>query len=598
MKPKLRLPDRLERFHRWYQVPETLAVILGLLSLALELGIEQGTLLAPSWFLVSNIVLLAFLVVRVPVTFALSSTWRSGFIRCGSSFVLYLLAAFGFLISLLLPDPAQSALILLRSTLFLSCLFFIFRLLQTIQRLAISPFMILALSYSLLILIGAGLLMLPRASVASLQLDFIDALFMSASASCVTGLTLFDIGKDFTLFGQLVILSLIQIGGLGIMTFAAFVATAFGSGMSIRDRVAMGKVLNYDTIGKIGRLIVWILALTLICELLGAFLLYGNWRDANGSPLMASDQVYYSIFYSISAFCNAGFSLHSDSLVRYQGEWPLMLPMSLLILVGGLGFAVIMDLIRYKPWHHPLARRLPWFGKRLRGYPLPRLSLQTKLVLSMTTLLMLGGSGLFWLLESNNTLADKSIQEQIFGSFFQGGVTPRTAGFNSLDFSSMLPSTQYVTVLLMVIGASPGSTGGGLKTTSIALLLLALYNTFRGRPIEVFKRRIHESQIRQVLVMLVVALIMINGAVFLLSLSEENILKQHLGFEHLVFEVVSAFATVGLSTGITTDFSNFGKIVLAICMFAGRIGPMTLVMAIGKSSSEGFDYPRESVMLG
>ncbi|MCA8938935.1 MAG: TrkH family potassium uptake protein, partial [Planctomycetes bacterium] len=226
--------------------------------------------------------------------------------------------------------------------------------------------------------------------------------------------------------------------------------------------------------------------------------------------------------------------------------------------------------------------------------------LQTKLVLITTLALIFFGTAMFWLLEVDNlnTLFGLGVDKQVMGSFFQGGVTPRTAGFNTLDYSKMSPSTQHLTMLLMFIGASPGSAAGGLKTTAVAILVLSLLNTMRGRPMEAFKRRIRDDQVRRVLVMLVIGLIVVNGAIFVLSVSEQTILAKERGYQQLSFEVVSAFATTGLSTGVTSDFSDFGKFVLAFCMFLGRVGPVTLVLSIGRKTRASFDYPHETVMLG
>ena len=595
----LQLPYKLETFNRYYFWPETLAAIAAFAMLAFEMGFEQGSFVEHHYFTVVEVALLIVLFIRVPVTYLFSSTMRTGFQRCGPESIWSVLCALGIAASLFDTSGAVLAGVDRGALLGVAVLRGVHALL-TAQKTSISPIMLMAIVYSLLILIGAGLLMLPRATNEGVDVDFVNALFMSTSASCITGLSLYDVGEQFTRFGQIILLCLFQIGGLGIMTLAAFITIASGAGMTIRDRVAMGEVLNVEVVGTIGKLILWILGMTLAIEIAGVIFLYGNFVDNAGVALAPGEQLYYSIFHSVSAFCQAGFSLHTDSFVRYQGSIPVMLPMGMMIIIGGMGFTVVLDLFRYKPWRHPLVRRLPLIGKKFRHMPLPRLELQTKLVLWMTLGLTIFGSVVFWLLEHNNpeTLAGLGTQNQVVGSFFQGGVTPRSSGFNTLDFSEMRVSTQFITILLMLIGASPGSTGGGIKTTSLAILLLALWKTFRGRPVEVFKRRISDEQVKRVLVMLVIALIVINSVVFVLTLTEEEVLAMENGFVTLTFEIISAFATVGLSMGATAKLTAVGKIILSLCMLAGRIGPLALVLAIGGDRPNKFDYPHESVMLG
>ena len=474
----------------------------------------------------------------------------------------------------------------------------VLRLFSFLTRAVRSPLAAFTGSFVGIILFGTGLLLLPGATEDGVNMRFIDALFMSTSATCVTGLVTNDIGTEFTRFGQLVILTLIQIGGLGIMTFAAFFSLVFGRGHGVRDAAAVGEMLNVDFVGRVGRMIGWILGVTIVSESLGTFALYGHWVDNAGATLPAGEQLYYSAFHSISAFCNAGFSLYGDSMVRYQGNWPVVMSISSLVIVGGLGFMVVLDLLTYRIWAHPMARRISLLRRHVKNQQLPRLSLQTKMVLVATAVLLLVGMIGFWGLEAGNSLKDRSIGDSILISVFQG-MTPRTAGFNSVDFTALHPATLYFTILLMVIGASPGSTGGGLKTTTIVVMVLAVVATLRGRSTEAFKRRIPDSLIRKSLVMLVLALAFINTATLGLMLSESHgAAGGAFGFEKVTFEVVSAFCTVGLSTGITAELTALGKVIIILCMFVGRVGPLTLVLAIGRRNARRFEYPDETVMIG
>lgn len=458
------------------------------------------------------------------------------------------------------------------------------------------PLQIFAGSFVAIILTGAGLLMLPGAR--TVDLSIVDAIFMATSATCVTGLTTINVSTDLTPFGQGVILILIQIGGLGIMSFASFFSLFFGSGMGVRDQAAMGEVLNVDFAGKVGRTVGWIFGVTFIVEAFGAYSLYGHWIDGAGNALPAGDQLYYSVFHSISAFCNAGFSLYSDSMVQFAGNWPVVLSISSLVIVGGLGFTVILDVLTYRPWAHRSLRRIKPVRKRLKNLSLPRLSLQSKFVLVATFVLMLTGTFGFWILESNNTLQGMSLSEQFAASIFQG-MTPRTAGFNSVNFSELKPATNFFIILQMVVGASPGSTGGGLKTTTFIVMGLAVLATLRGRNTEAFNRKLPDLLIRKALVMLVLALIFINFATLALMLTESTgAAGGKYGFEQITFEVVSAFCTVGLTTGITSELTGAGKFIIVACMFIGRVGPLTLVLAIGTRKTKAFEYPDEQVMIG
>ncbi|MCC7507925.1 MAG: Trk family potassium uptake protein [Planctomycetes bacterium] len=472
------------------------------------------------------------------------------------------------------------------------------RVLSFVTRLVQSPLHVFLGSFAGLILVGAGLLMLPGAHAPGQEVTFLDAVFTATSATCVTGLSVLDTGTAWTRFGQLVIITLVQMGGLGIMTFAAFFGLAFGRGMGVKGAAAVGEVMNLDLIGRVGRVTVWILGTTLVCEGLGVFLLYGHWVDAAGNALPVGEQLYYSMFHSISAFCNAGFSLYSDSMVRYVGHWPMVLSISWLVIMGGLGFTAIMEVTTFRFWAHPWARRVSFIKRRVKGQPIPRLSLQSKIILSMTVMLLLVGTVGMLVLEWNYTLKSLDWDDKLAAALFQS-MAARTAGFNSVDTPSTSTATQFWTILLMIVGGSPGSVAGGIKTTTFFVMILSVAATFSGRPTEAFRRRIPESLIRKSLVMLVLAMVFICTATLALCVTEvDHMAGEYYGFEHVLFEAASAFCTVGLSSGMSSELTPAGRIIIIACMYTGRIGPLTLVLAIGRKAQRKFEYPEENIMIG
>ncbi len=469
---------------------------------------------------------------------------------------------------------------------------------HVVSRLANNPLQIFMASFVGLILLGAGLLMLPGATVAEGSPDFVDALFMSTSATCVTGLSTMDLGTQFKPFGQLVILALIQFGGLGIMSFAAFFSVMFGSGGGIKDSAALGEMMSVNLAGRVGRTGAWIVGSTLAFEIAGTALLFGHWKGPDGY-LPADQQLYYSAFHSVSAFCNAGFGLHQDSLVRYAGDWPLVLSVGSLIVLGGIGFPVIVDVCSFRFWATPGIRQLPLFRRYVSKQAMPRLNLQTKMVLLTSALLLVLGTVAFWAMEREHSLAGMSLSTQFAASLFHS-ISPRTAGFNTVDLTQCQPATSFFTIMFMLIGGSPGSTAGGIKTTTFVVLLLAVLAMLRARSPELFRRRIADEVTLKSLVMLVLALAFISMAAFGLLLTEHDTVMA--GSSHgaldLLFEAVSAFCTVGLSLGATSKLTAAGKLIIIGCMFLGRIGPLTLVLAIGRRKSQRFAYPTESVMIG
>ena len=454
------------------------------------------------------------------------------------------------------------------------------------------PVHILVGGFAAVILVGTLLLYSPRATPGEGRASFVDALFTATSATCVTGLTVQDTGTYFTPFGQGVILLLIQIGGLGLMTFTAFFAIVLGVGMNAKDRMVMQDVLNERTMGSVGRMVMVVLLLTFAIEAIGAALLYSLW---NG-PMTTSGRLYTSVFHSVSAFCNAGFSLFPRNLETFRNHVGLNAVIGALIVLGGLGFVVHRNLIERLrgKWR---AVRMPF---SLRGLveppPRVRLSLHTRIVLITTAALIAGGALVFWLIERDGSLAHMPPGEQALAATFQS-VTARTAGFNTVDIGKLSGASQLLLIALMFIGASPGSTGGSIKTVAFALLLLAVITALRRRErFELFRRGVPRSALHNALVVLVVALTVVVVATVLLCFFERS---NGITLGGALFEVVSAFATVGLSTGITATLTTGGKIVIILTMLVGRIGPLTLVLAMGQRAARAdYEYPEEDVMIG
>jgi trk system potassium uptake protein TrkH len=435
----------------------------------------------------------------------------------------------------------------------------------------LNPAQILAIGFLIAIAVGTVLLSLPQAAQGSDRLSIIDALFTATSAVCVTGLKVVDTGSHFSLLGQVVILMLIQFGGLGIMTMVTLFAAMLGRRITIRDRLVVQEALKHSTSEGVLVLLKYVLVLTIVIEGVGAGLLYLRWAW-DGS---VSHPVYYAIFHSVSAFCNAGFSLFRDSFIGYQGDVGINLIVLFLIVFGGLGFTVLLSLRRYIFKRHEAV------------------SLQAKVVLSMTGILILVGTAVLFLLESRNTLSALPFGRKVLGACFQA-ITPRTAGFNTIDIGSLTTSSLFFLMALMFIGGSPGSTAGGIKISTFGIFLASTYSLFRGKKnVTFFRRTIPGEVIRKVTVIFTLSLGMVILSTFLLSLTE------HQEFYKLVFEVFSAFGTVGLSTGITQELSYLGRLIITITMFIGRIGPLTIAVAMGEKEYRPlYKYPEERVMIG
>jgi trk system potassium uptake protein TrkH len=450
-----------------------------------------------------------------------------------------------------------------------------FHLLRSPARVAITGF-------ALLIATGAVLLMLPVSSTGK-ALGFIDALFMSTSASCVTGLSVMDIGTQLTRFGQLVILMLIQVGGLGIMTVSTLVLMMMKKRPTLSGQAIIKDTFTYGEGRQTATSVLKAIFLTaFFIEAAGALCLFlrmaarTDWTQA----------VYPAVFHAVSAFCNAGFSLYPDSFTGYRDDWVVNIVLCLLIIAGGIGFVVIADV------------KQRFFDRKKQ---VTRLSLHSRLALSATAVLIVAGTVAILCLEWNNTLAPLSIPGRLLAALFQS-VTARTAGFNTLNIGAMANETLFVLCILMFIGACPGSCGGGVKTTTVAGLAVMGFSRLRGlsRP-RVFRRTLNDASVSKAASLVMISAVLITLAVMVLMMSELGRLShtQTRGrFLELLFESISAFGTVGLSMGITPSLSGLGRLTITALMFVGRLGPLVIGLAVSRERISRFQYAEENIMIG
>lgn len=428
---------------------------------------------------------------------------------------------------------------------------------------------VVALSFIGVILLGTILLTFPTATKDGIGANFIDAIFTATSATCVTGLIVQDTPNYFSTFGQMVILVLIQLGGLGIMTYSAFLALVFGRFTLGRRRIVQEMM---DEERNVLSMIFYIFKMTFLLETIGALVLFSRWIFFFKEP---AQTLYLSIFHSISAFCNAGFSLFSDSLEGFVNDPVVNLVIMVLIVSGGLGFIVVYEMA------NKMKNRRSMF------------TTHTRLVLMMSTILIIVGFLVIFFFEFDGTLLHYSLSGKLWASLFQA-VTPRTAGFNTIAVSSLSTVTLTIIIIFMFIGASPGSTGGGIKTSTFTILLLSLRSILKGKEdIEVHNRTISSSIVYKAVALTVGATLVLSFLFILLLVSEDK------PFFPLLFEAVSAFGTVGLSMGITPDLTTPGKILIIMLMYAGRIGPLTLGFALMRGIKGGkVRYPEAKVMIG
>lgn len=442
---------------------------------------------------------------------------------------------------------------------------------------SLNPSRVFIASFFIVIMLGVGLLKLPRASYNGLEL--IDAFFISTSAVCVTGLTPLNIVDTFTPFGQGVILFLFQIGGLGIVTLTSFIALFFqqGGGFRLREQVILMEIFDDSNLSKLGEMLRSIIKITLIIELFGAIILWARWGNLGLEP---GQRVFTAIFHAVSAYCNAGFSNLQDGLetVGYSSDPITMIAIMLLIILGGLGFYTLRDII---------------YNKRIRPDKHFHFSLQTRMILGISAILIVVGALVITLVQWNSW-DDMPGWLRIMNGLFTS-VTARTAGFSTVSINALSLPAILMIMLLMYIGAAPNSTGGGIKVTTFGALIAASWAFVKGKErVEIDWNTIPMTTIRRSFIVLIISLVLIVVAVFSISLVED------IDFTDLLFEVISAFGTVGLSRGITPVLGGFSKVVITLVMFMGRVGLYTLAIAVGRESLTRYDYsfPETNMMVG
>lgn len=459
---------------------------------------------------------------------------------------------------------------------------------------SIHPALLFILSFAFVILMGTFGLMLPEAS--ERPLSFLQALFTSTSAVTVTGLTVLDTGKDFTFLGQCIIMMLLQLGGLGILTITNLFALVFQSSSSFRNRLMVGDMIkeinNKDTFSTLFKIILFTIGVELVGALFIYIFIYGD-RSVTTNP------AFFSMFHSVSAFCNGGFSTLSNNLyestVRYNYAFQMVI--AWLIITGGIGYTVMIN--HYILLKNKLQTALIYLGitSKIKGAALIRPTLNTKIVIRTTLILLTAGTGLFMVSEYNGTLHDHSLPGKIMVSFFNA-VTPRTAGFNNINMAELGIPAIMLTMALMWIGASPGSTGGGIKTTTFTIALLNLWNQIKGREkLIVLFREVPQAAINQINAVMLLSIFAISFGTFILAYFEPSLL-----FKDLLFECISAYSTVGLSVGITPGLSSISQITLIILMFLGRVSFLTFLIGIfnsfsGNQKRTEVYYPKESVII-
>ena len=468
----------------------------------------------------------------------------------------------------------------------------------------LNPGQLVVLSFAFVILLGTALLSLPVATQTGERMPFVDALFTATSATCVTGLVVVDTGTHFSDFGQIVILCCIQIGGLGLMTFTTVFLYLTGNRLAIADRVALQESFQHTPTGSVGRLVKHIVAATFAVEAIGALLLFARWTQL-GRFDNTRETIYHSVFHSISAFCNAGFALYPDSLTGFRDDPALVLVFSALIVLGGLGFLVMLDvkeyaqlrlLRRFRPGRVPAQP-----AERLQRRP--RLTVHTKLVLLTTAALLATGTISYYLLERRGLFAGMTEGVAWLNAFFCS-VTPRTAGFNTIDYAGMGGAGLLCTMVLMFIGASPGSTGGGVKTSAFGLLVAYAATRWRGQKrLHAFNRTIPRESIDKAgsVVIIAVAVVILAASALMATETRGATPAESRGeLVGILFETISAFATVGLSTGETAELTPPGRLIIALVMFVGRTGPLTLALAISvrRRRASQFRYAEENVLVG
>jgi potassium uptake TrkH family protein len=496
---------------------------------------------------------------------------------------LYIFIGEAFKTDLILTNPTWVVLAVI-----LSFVREFFELKLNLTRTYLNPAQLFIFSFLSIILAGTLLLMLPKASYTGIS--FIDALFTSTSAVCVTGLIVVDTSTYFTLFGQTIILFLIQVGGLGILTFASYFSYFFKGGTTYENQLTLTEMTNSQKIGDVFKTLKHIIIITLTVELVAAILIFFT-LDKNLFEHF-SDKAFFSIFHSISAFCNAGFSTLTNSIYEtgFRFNYPLQLIIIATFILGGLGFPIVVNILKYIKHK---ATNIFRFHYNKRIYKPWVLSLNSRITLITTLTLTLVSFVLFLILEYNNTLAEHSFFGKLVNALF-GASTPRTAGFNTVDMTALALPTIMITFLLMWIGASPASTGGGIKTSTFAIATLNILSLAKGKSrIEVYRREIADISVKRAFATISLSLAVIGFAILLITIfdPEKDILK-------IAFESFSAYSTVGLSLGITANLSTASKFIIIGVMFIGRVSMLSIFVAFFKKIKyKNYRYPTEEITI-
>ena len=443
------------------------------------------------------------------------------------------------------------------------------------KKIKLSPYILILLSFAIMMFLGALLLCLPFAQISGKSGNFLENLFTATSALCVTGLVVNDISITYTIFGKIVILILIQLGGLGVLTVSSMVILSISRKMGYYTKKIVSEDINYNILTEIPRYLKNVSIVVFGIEFVGAVLLFFEFSK----KLPFIQAVGYSIFHSVSAFCNAGFALFSNNMENYTGNILINFVITSLIILGGLGFAAILDVYNVI--------------KKTRR----KLSTSTHLAIAMTIFLICFGAIMTFILEYSNkgTIGNLSLHDKLLSSYFQS-VTLRTAGFQTVDLATLTTPTIIIYLFLMFIGASPGSTGGGLKTTTLGILLLGVMNAITGREdIEYRRRRLSWQTFNKACAILMLSLFYLFVMIIIMSIFDSS-----KGFLPLLFELISAFGTVGLSMGITAKLSIISKLIIILTMYIGRVGPLTIMYALSKKKCrEGkYKYPEETILIG
>ena len=498
-------------------------------------------------------------------------------------FFMYLFVGEAFKTDLILENPLWVVLAVI-----LSFIREFSELKLNLNRTYLNPAQLFILSFFSIILLGSFLLLLPNATHDGIS--YIDALFTSTSAVCVTGLIVVDTGTYFTVFGQSIILFLIQVGGLGILTFASYFSYFFKGGSTYENQLTLSEMTNSRKIGDVFETLKNIIIITATVELSAALLIFFSLDTSIISSF--ADKVYFSLFHAISAFCNAGFSTLSNSIYEtgFRFNYPLQLVIIATFVLGGLGFPIVVNLISYIKHKIFNIFRL---NSKVKIYRPWMLNINSRITLITTLSLTIIGFILFFILEYNNTLAEHSLFGKMVNALF-GAATPRTAGFNSVDMTALAFPTLMITFLLMWIGASPASTGGGIKTSTFAIATLNILSLAKGKQrIEVFRREIADISVRRAFATIALSLIVIGSGIILITIfdPEKSLLD-------IAFESFSAYSTVGLSLGITGSLSSASKFIVIAIMFIGRVSMLSIMVAVFKNiKHKNYRYPSEEITI-